>query len=98
MPLRRIVLFRLTKDATEEQLNAFINGSKAVAPKVPGVISLEIGPPLNDARAKGYNMGLILTLESPAILKDWLSNSDHLKLHDLREAISEDSLAFDIEF
>ncbi|KIM94211.1 hypothetical protein OIDMADRAFT_21446 [Oidiodendron maius Zn] len=98
MPVHRIVLFRLKKDATKEQIADFIASSRAVVGKTPGVISNNAGPPVDDSRAKGYSMGVVLTLESKENLKTWAESPEHIRLHELREAICEDSLAYDIEF
>ena len=81
-----------------------------------GVISNNAGPPIDDSRAKGYDMGVVLTLESKENLKTWAESPEHIRfatssgtepsinmlilcrLHELRESICEDSLAYDIEF
>ncbi|PMD49032.1 stress responsive A/B barrel domain protein [Hyaloscypha variabilis F] len=97
MPVVRIILFKTKAGATEEQKNAFIDGSKALRGVVPGLLSLEIGPSIDMARAKGYDMGIVLVLESPAHIKIFAEHPAHLRLHDMREAISEDSLAFMLE-
>ena len=76
------------------------------------------------ARAKGFDMGLVLLLESPSHIKTFAEHPAHLRsvviyfafrlfptpfgevlladfptsrLHDMREAISEDSMAFMLE-
>lgn len=44
-----------------------------------GVISNNIGPPIDSSRAKGYNMGVVLTLESKENLKTWAESPEHLR-------------------
>lgn len=44
-----------------------------------GLISLEIGPSLDDSRAHGYDMGITLVLESRAHVKQFAEHPLHLK-------------------
>ncbi|KKP00434.1 hypothetical protein THAR02_07464 [Trichoderma harzianum] len=98
MPAYRIVLFKLKKDVSEAQVEQFINESKEEGRKVPGVLSLEIGPALDMQRTKGYDMGIILQVETPEHLASFAKDARHLRLHELREQITEDSLAFNLAF
>ncbi|KAL6796400.1 stress responsive A/B barrel domain protein [Trichoderma sp. SZMC 28013] len=98
MPVYRVVLFRLKKDASEAQVEQFINESKEEGRKIQGVLSLEIGPALDMQRTKGYDMGIILQLETQEHLALFAQDPHHLRLHDMREQICEDSLAFNLAF
>jgi hypothetical protein len=85
--------------------------------KWKGVISLEVGPPVDMHRTKGYDMGIVLQVETPEHLESFAASTGHLRcaycifhpkprclhrrtnrLHELREALSEDSLAFNLVF
>ena len=40
---------------------------------------MEIGPSIDMARAKGYDMGIVLVLESPAHIKIFAEHPAHLR-------------------
>jgi hypothetical protein len=44
-----------------------------------GIISLEVGHALDMLRTKGYDMGIVLTLETKAHLKVFAEHPDHLR-------------------
>ncbi len=45
-----------------------------------GVLSLEIGPALDMVRTKGYDMGIILQVETPEHLASFAKDARHLRL------------------
>ncbi|KAF9884534.1 hypothetical protein FE257_001479 [Aspergillus nanangensis] len=98
MPVYRVVLFRMKGDATEEQKLLFIRDAKKLREEIPGVLSLEVGPALDMHRTKGYDMGIVLQLETAAHLEKFASHPGHVRLHYMREAMCEDSLAFNLEY
>ena len=80
-----------------------------------GVVSIEVGPPLDMARTKGFDMGIFMVLETKEHLKTFAEHPAHLlyvstntwwdfaakfvnRLHDMRESMSDDSLAFNLPF
>jgi hypothetical protein len=89
-----------------------------------GIISLELGPPQDLARTKGFDFGLVLCLENQEALEGFLTHPAHIRyvfclvsiynkylqampyltmilcfrLHNLREEICEDSLAYSLVF
>ncbi|KIW23932.1 uncharacterized protein PV07_09679 [Cladophialophora immunda] len=98
MPVIRTVLFKTKPGVTENQKQAFVDEARRVTHLMPGVISLQIGPALDTERTKGYNMGIFLTVKKRETLKAWAINPEHLKLHNMREEITDDSLAFNLEY
>ncbi|PON22916.1 hypothetical protein TGAM01_v208171 [Trichoderma gamsii] len=80
MPVYRVVLFRLKKDAPAAQVEQFITESKEGGRKIPGVLSLEVGPALDMQRTQGYDMGIFLQLETQEHLKSFAKDPHHLRL------------------
>ncbi|KAJ6103566.1 hypothetical protein N7486_003788 [Penicillium sp. IBT 16267x] len=98
MPVYRIILFRLKPHATEAQKSAFFEESHKLKGVIPGIVSLELGPAMDMARTKGFDYGIVLCLEGPEYLDIFAKHPAHLKLHDIREEMCDDSLAFNIQF
>lgn len=44
-----------------------------------GVISNYIGPPIDTSRAKGYDIGIVLTLEQRDYLRKWRENPERIR-------------------
>jgi hypothetical protein len=66
---------------TPELLASWSAVSKAMVGKIPGLISLHVGPPLpiTVPRAKGFDMGLVAILESPEHVASYASHPAHLE-------------------
>ncbi|KAK5988271.1 hypothetical protein PT974_12413 [Cladobotryum mycophilum] len=97
MAVHRVLLFKTKEGTTEEQKRAFITEARSLLDVIPGLLSLKIGPALEMSRTKGFDMGIILELQSLQHLQIFATHPAHLRLHDIRENISNDSLAFMLE-
>ncbi|WWC86698.1 uncharacterized protein L201_001575 [Kwoniella dendrophila CBS 6074] len=66
--------------------------------KVPGAESMKLGPPLIDARAKGFNWGLYSVFSSSEALQKYAVSEEHVKVveNNVKPNI-EDILAYDFE-
>ncbi|KAL1997407.1 hypothetical protein VTN49DRAFT_847 [Thermomyces lanuginosus] len=100
MPVYHVVLFRLKEGVTQEQLAAWSAKAKAMVGKIPGLVSLETGPPLpiSVPRAKGFDMGLVAVLEKKEDVEVYAGHPAHLEVHKIREELCVDTLAYDLEF
>ncbi|KAH8426162.1 hypothetical protein N8T08_009872 [Aspergillus melleus] len=100
MPVYHIVLFRLKQGVTPSQLENWSRVSQAMVGKIPGLVSLKTNQPLpiSVPRAKGFDMGLVAVLETPAHVEGYAVHPAHLEVHKLREELCEDTLAYDLEF
>ncbi|KAL4943181.1 hypothetical protein BDV06DRAFT_190661 [Aspergillus oleicola] len=100
MPVYHIVLFRLKPTVTQSQISTWTTIAENMVGKIPGLISLKAGPPLPICvpRAKGFDMGLVATLEKGSDLEGYAVHPAHLEVHKLREEYCEETLAYDFEF
>ncbi|KAN0112272.1 hypothetical protein V8E51_005223 [Hyaloscypha variabilis] len=96
MSVYRVVMFKLKKDTSPAAIQAFVDEAKQTMAKFPGVKSYAIGPPLDLARTKGFDFGIVMELEHLDLLAVWESDPNHRRLHNMREAICEESLAFSL--
>ncbi|PMD49035.1 hypothetical protein L207DRAFT_413873, partial [Hyaloscypha variabilis F] len=96
-PTHHTVLCKFKKDAPEDLMQAFIEDARAVRFSSPDVLSLALGPPIDTTRAKGYDIGVVLVLSSIEAMKPFAESPSQLRLRARREAICEDTLAYDIE-
>ncbi|WVR04791.1 hypothetical protein IAU60_001803 [Kwoniella sp. DSM 27419] len=88
-----IVLWKLkgsSLDAAKEAISALY--------KVPGAETMKLGPPLIDARAKGYNWGLYSTFASPEALQKYAVSEAHVQVveNNVKPNV-EEVLAYDFE-
>lgn len=65
-----------------------------------GLTKFDFGPPLPATahRTQGYNLGLVAILESSEDLKGYAEHPAHIKVNDLRLAVTDETLAYDMEF
>ncbi|CAF9914904.1 hypothetical protein IMSHALPRED_002277 [Imshaugia aleurites] len=65
MPVNHIVLFKLKPGVNKERIENFVVTAKSMVGKIPGLLDFQVGPglALTAHRAKGYDMGLVATLE-----------------------------------
>jgi hypothetical protein len=65
-----------------------------------GLLKFDFGPPLASTahRAQGYDLALVATLEKAEDVKVYAEHPAHLKVHQVREAVSDETLAYDLEF
>ncbi|GJP90870.1 hypothetical protein AnigIFM56816_011771 [Aspergillus niger] len=100
MPVFHVVLFRLKPGVPASELEAWARLGKAMVGKIPGLLEFHANPPLamTASRAKGYDMGLVAILEKPSDLQVYATHPAHLELHEKREQLCEDTLAYDLEY
>ncbi|OJI97260.1 hypothetical protein ASPVEDRAFT_36671 [Aspergillus versicolor CBS 583.65] len=100
MTVYHIVLFRLKQGVTPAQVQTWTTIAEGMVGKIPGLVSLKAGGPLPICvpRAKGFDMGLVAVLEKPGDLEGYATHPAHLEVHKMREALCEETLAYDMEF
>ncbi|KAJ2983213.1 hypothetical protein NQ176_g847 [Zarea fungicola] len=99
MAIYRVFLFKLKDGVTQEQIQEANDAAKQLETVIPGLISINVGPALEMSQTKGFDMGVIMQMESLEHVKLFATHPEHKKVQKLREAISEgDSLAFMLEY
>lgn len=100
MTVYHIVLFKLKSGVNKEQLDHFAATARSMVGKIPGLLDFQLGPglALTAHRAKGYDMGLVATLEKVEDVTSYGLHPAHQETHRLREELCDDTLAFDFEF
>ncbi|KAL4876808.1 hypothetical protein BJY04DRAFT_222655 [Aspergillus karnatakaensis] len=102
MPIYHIVLFKLKPDADPVRVKRWQDVAEAMVGKVPGLISLHAGPPLEGMaeRAKGFNMGVVIVVESIEALGAMFKHPSHDELHVLHKEVCEEGsgVGYDIQF
>ncbi|KAI0835424.1 hypothetical protein F5Y06DRAFT_276243 [Hypoxylon sp. FL0890] len=100
MAIYHIVLFRLKPAVNQELLDEFTKRATAMTSQVPGLLKVNIGPPVAATahRSKGFDMALVAILEKPEDLTGYATHPAHLHAQDLREQICDDTLVYDLEF
>ncbi|CAI6100881.1 hypothetical protein V2G26_010451 [Clonostachys chloroleuca] len=98
MPIYHIVLFKLKPGVTEAQIAEMRAAGEAMVGVVPGLKSFEMGPPLASTahRSQGFDMGLFTILETEEQVLAYAGHPAHQKVHKIREAICDDTLAYDM--
>ncbi|KAI0155014.1 hypothetical protein GGR57DRAFT_465758 [Xylariaceae sp. FL1272] len=82
MPVIHIGLFKVRPDATQEALTAWLAIGQAMVGKVPGLVKIEANTPLSgtEARAQGYGLGAVVTLEKMEDLQVFATHPAHDEL------------------
>ena len=75
------MLFRLKPGVTQAQLENWSQVAKGMVGKIPGLVSLQIGPPLPISlpRAKGFDMGIVAVLETPEHVATYAVHPAHME-------------------
>ncbi|PVH69130.1 stress responsive A/B barrel domain protein [Cadophora sp. DSE1049] len=99
MPIYHIVLFRLKPGIPTDKINTWKLLAKQLKGKIPGLIELHTNTlvPATAARAKGFDMALVAILESMDDILSYAKHPAHLEVHEAREQICDETIAFDIE-
>ncbi|KAF2184124.1 hypothetical protein K469DRAFT_710036 [Zopfia rhizophila CBS 207.26] len=98
MPIYHIVLFKLKPNVTSAQLAELKAAGEAMVGVVPGLKSFEFGPPLASTahRSQGFDMALMTVMETEKDVLAYAGHEAHQKVHKIREAICDDTLAYDM--
>ncbi|KAF2101777.1 hypothetical protein NA57DRAFT_34413, partial [Rhizodiscina lignyota] len=95
-----IVLFKLKPGTSPEKIEEMKATGSAMVGQVPGLIKFDCAPPLASTahRAKGFDLGVVAVLEKASDVAVYADHPAHLKVHKMREAICDDTLAYDLEY
>ncbi|KAI1258858.1 hypothetical protein F5Y18DRAFT_412014 [Xylariaceae sp. FL1019] len=82
MPIIHIGLFKVRPDVTQEALTAWLAIGNAMAEKIPGLAKVEANTPLpgSESKAQGYNLGVVVTLETMKDLEVFATHPAHDEL------------------
>ena len=96
--IEHIVLFRWTKEASQEAIDSALAELRGLKGKIAGVVDLSCGANLSEW-AKGYTHGLVVRLTDRAALEAYYPHPEHQRvLQNFVNPIRADILAFDYEF
>ncbi|KAM0805838.1 stress responsive A/B barrel domain protein [Usnea florida] len=100
MTVYHVVLFKLKPGVNKAQIDTFAATAKTMVGKIPGLLDLQAGPglPVSAPRAKGYDVGLVATLEKVDDVGPYGAHPAHSETLRLRDELCDDTLAFDFEF
>jgi Stress responsive A/B Barrel Domain len=97
-PVRHIVIFKYTDQATPEQIQEITDAFRDLKNKIPGILSFEYG---RNNSPEGYNRGLthayVLTFENAAARDAYLPHPAHASFGELlgESGIFEEAFVFD---
>ncbi|KAL2819640.1 hypothetical protein BDW59DRAFT_164968 [Aspergillus cavernicola] len=102
MPVYHVALFKLKPDADPDRVCQWQDLAHAMVGKVPGLLALQAGPPLEFTAhmAKGFDMGVVVTVDYTESLATFFTHPSHDKVHELYTEVCEDgsTVGYDIEF
>lgn len=64
---------------------------------IPGLLKLDVGPPLLTDRAKGYNFGLVAVLDRSESLPVYAGHEVHQPVLKMAKEIAEEMIGYDME-
>ncbi|GJN94688.1 hypothetical protein Rhopal_007779-T1 [Rhodotorula paludigena] len=80
MPIHHIVLFKLKPELSQEDRDSFLTICQEGLAKVPYGTNDAMGPPMNDAFARGYEYGLYRCLKDVEELQAYRTCPEHMEL------------------
>ncbi|HEY5956323.1 MAG TPA: Dabb family protein [Polyangiaceae bacterium] len=96
MSIEHMVWFRFREDVAQTRRDAYAAQLKALVGVVPGILRLEVGWNFTD-RARGAQLGLLVSLTSKAALEAYQVHPAHVAVATGLRADSEEILALDFE-
>jgi hypothetical protein len=96
MAVEHIVWFRFRDDVGQAAREAHAEHLRGLAGAVPGILRLEVGWNFTH-RARGAQLGLLVTLESKAALDAYQVHPEHVRVAQGLRADTDEILAFDFE-
>ena len=96
--IEHIVLFRWTKEASQEAIDSAAAEMRKLKDKIPSIVDLSCGENFSD-RAKGYTHGLVVRFRDRSTLQGYGPHPEHQRvLQQFINPIRADILALDYEF
>jgi len=95
MAIEHIVLLEKKDDATDDQVQAVIDGIKGLKGKIPGVLDVKINENITD-RAP-YSHGAIVTMADRDALAGYGPHPDHQQVLELLKPVAANLVVVDIE-
>ncbi|KAI1360191.1 hypothetical protein F5Y08DRAFT_317900 [Xylaria arbuscula] len=99
MPIFHAVLFKLKPGVLEAQLAELKAAGEEMLGAVPGLQSFHMGPPVPSTahRAQGFNMAIMTILDKEENLLAYAGHPAHLKVHNLRLPLCDETIVYDLE-
>src|SRR5262249_3486101 len=96
--IEHIVLFRWTKEASQEAIDSAVAEMRKLKDKIPSIVDLSCGATFSD-RAKGYTHGLVVRFTDRSTLQAYGPHPEHQRVvQQFINPIRADILALDYEF
>lgn len=96
MAVQHMVWFRFRQDVPQARREEHAELLRNLVGKVPAIQRLEVGWNFTD-RARGAQLGLLVTLESRAALDDYQAHPDHVEVAQGLRSDTDEILALDFE-
>ena len=74
--IEHIVVFELSKETTQEQIEALYREISSFRDRIPGILDLTIGENFSKI-SKNYTHGVVIRFETKQALKDYFTNPIH---------------------
>ncbi|KAF2120566.1 hypothetical protein BDV96DRAFT_595013 [Lophiotrema nucula] len=100
MAIYHIVLFKLKPGVTQTQISTLRTAGAALVGRIPGLRSFKLGPPLASTAflAQGWELGVHTVFDNEETLLGYVGHEAHKEFQRLREPMTTEILAFDMEF
>ncbi|RDL29815.1 uncharacterized protein BP5553_10680 [Venustampulla echinocandica] len=99
MPVYHIGMFKLKPDADKAGLTAMKNDCEALATKIPGVLSVTVGPPMPPAsRTAGYGLAMVVVFDKHESYKAYITHPEHLNVMHFKDELTTESFSYQLEF
>jgi len=96
--VEHLVILKFKTDATEEQVNAFMENARGLKDKIEGVVNFSVGENFTD-RSQGYTHGVCVRFKDRAALEHYLPHPDHQEVvQNYIKPIVDDIIVLDYEF
>jgi len=96
--VEHLVILKFKEDATQEQVDAFLENAKSLRDKFEGVVDLSVGANFTD-RSQGYTHGVCVRFRDRADLEHYLPHPDHVAVvENYIKPILDDLIVIDYEF
>ena len=96
--VEHLVILKFKEDATQEQLDDFLEDVRELRTKIDGVVDLTAGPNFTD-RSQGFTHGVCVRFADRSALERYLPHPAHVEVVEKRiKPIVDDLIVVDYEF
>jgi len=95
--IRHIVLLKFKDDASEEKIQALVEGNRAMPGQIPEVVSAQSGSDLGLSQGK-FDYGVVVDFTSEADYQTYLAHPAHLALGAIALELMADAAQMQFEY